>query len=1454
VTDGDFAPFSDITSISLEADAETAAFVYIDSNGDVRLSQPLDAEVLSTFTFKLSASDSGTPALVGEAKFVVNIIDVNEFTPTLNANIFDTVIDDSTEFPLLLFTVSAIDEDRDTPPLLFETSTSLPVQIVTLSASTAEVMLLRRVPEIERHGSFVHIPIAVVDTASPSRFSNGTAIVVFPEKPQFILSSTAGFIVNESIVDHDTDQSQIGFFVNSLHGLASISYVGTNVSSSIEVSGTASELVLRCETSDTVLYVNTIAGETESPVSVAVALSSIAPDSTGAIAPVSVSVTLDESPISALRKEIYLNILSGAEVVSFDVPASWFSSVENRTVRVSAVTGHINATLSITLHKTGLEDLSMLSETVAMIVPSGTYYAGDSLVLPIIARTARGVSKFKMTLETTETIAMLSWEEGSPDWHVISQEHVTCDNLDASGAACTERLILLGITKDTQSKLSEETHPLLNLVVEIRSRSSTALKESISCVVSMLEDSYGDTIGYTPFQVHSADYRGSLVQRQALIRVTQTDYISVFAASSRTEFIDTEAVLGQTSVGSLEVWAFSRRLSSLIKLTGDISCEAPLGSGFAVNSQCTELSVIAGSAPNGSDIALHVQHKPTGLVSSVRGKIWKLKLPINLKATHETLSPIAGWSDSSCSGTRFQTTNLAASCLITDGTSSFTADVTDVFWTQIESSNASVADISPTGLREIVGVSSPGETEFSIKDVLGSTISTSAKIGTLAEPVHIVGALSTAVVAPSPTLFVSSSSMEKEGQHPLVISRTSQFVKPDETAQVISYAILSDSRLMSLSQVHTESVVDDNTVIESLGNTFAPLANGATTITLTFFDTQCGKKNRLAKGSAALTSLLNKRKPEFVPATNLLEIVENVQSNFRIGQVQAVDRDSGREDPIIYGLTKARGLSAQTGNYVDESFVDMFSIDGVSGTLQAFPGPHLDYEIYHSFAIGIVVSNYVADIEAAVASGTVSDTASYVEIVVNVTDANDNFPVFTRDMFRVRAVPDGGENFVVGAVFASDEDSSDNGRISYSLASISEPEKFGDSSTSTLQVHESTGILTVKRGNADNGTISPGMFSAVAQDNGSPSLYSVTNVSLEVYDANRLIYVDMCLDATEFSAYKDQFAVIVGSQLSVSLFAEYVIEVPCRNVSGGKEIITADSGSSNRAQREVSVPKMGSRILAVQLKDKYAGIGRLALMNRLQDSNISQEYGEFDATAMVELVLPFSFKNAFGVDAFVGRYSDLMRSRVQSNASDSVGGNGTGNGNEDALGANETNASASISLGVMIAIAVVVCVLIAGLVVIAYRKQSHEKQVEPVINLDGFKFSFSGGEVDPETGNAFFAQPNPTHYHPDRVAETRFEASTLSAQAKQQGFISAAKDPLSPLNDKRELAADFDNPLYAQGTKTPGPFVGFYADGKSPLEQSNTPLPTNPSGLWVSSATTRESALVDDFESYLSSM
>jgi hypothetical protein len=269
----------------------------------------------------------------------------------------------------------------------------------------------------------------------------------------------------------------------------------------------------------------------------------------------------------------------------------------------------------------------------------------------------------------------------------------------------------------------------------------------------------------------------------------------------------------------------------------------------------------------------------------------------------------------------------------------------------------------------------------------------------------------------------------------------------------------------------------------------------------------------------------------------------------------------------------------------------------------------------------------------------------------------------------------------------------------------------------------------------------------------------------------------------------------------------------------------------------------------------YAGIPHLRLTERLQDIHMNDAYGGLSGVQLSQALASFNFLNAFGADATVGPYTDVV-------SKDFLRGPGAMSGNATQpdgpmSGASTSDSSASVSVWLIVVIALVAFVFMAGLLVIISRNLAERVPKQDPFP-EGIHFSFSGGEVDPETGNAFFTQTSqPTHYHPSGggVAETSFFVSTagrsqgLQAPPRGRSFLATA-DPLSPLHNDRELGADFENPVYRMAGRSGSPdaIVG------PPRSSSHEGLAlAEPLFARVAAGGSGETGLATQFEAYLAS-
>jgi hypothetical protein len=127
-------------------------------------------------------------------------------------------------------------------------------------------------------------------------------------------------------------------------------------------------------------------------------------------------------------------------------------------------------------------------------------------------------------------------------------------------------------------------------------------------------------------------------------------------------------------------------------------------------------------------------------------------------------------------------------------------------------------------------------------------------------------------------------------------------------------------------------------------------------------------------------------------------------------QVQAVDNDAGENGRVLYSFIEA------TSN---------FSINEQTGEITALT--IFDYELQQSYVLTILARD----------NSTTSPLSSTARFVADITDMNDNAPIFESfpaDRTVSEAATVGTE---IASVRASDQDSGDNAAVSVLLMTIS---------------------------------------------------------------------------------------------------------------------------------------------------------------------------------------------------------------------------------------------------------------------------------------------------------------------------------------------------------------------------------------------------------------------------------
>ena len=170
------------------------------------------------------------------------------------------------------------------------------------------------------------------------------------------------------------------------------------------------------------------------------------------------------------------------------------------------------------------------------------------------------------------------------------------------------------------------------------------------------------------------------------------------------------------------------------------------------------------------------------------------------------------------------------------------------------------------------------------------------------------------------------------------------------------------------------------------------------------------------KGSPPLRSNLtlnievqdvNDNAPVFDKDEYRVNVLESLPANSQFLQVNAADQDTGNNARLTYRIK-------------EEDLADVFGIFPNSGTL--YLKKTIDRELKDRYTLTVIATD----------NGIPTGSAS-VTVNVFVMDANDNDPLFTRDVYQFTIEENLDKGALVGVVSATDKDLDANAALRYSL-------------------------------------------------------------------------------------------------------------------------------------------------------------------------------------------------------------------------------------------------------------------------------------------------------------------------------------------------------------------------------------------------------------------------------------
>ncbi|KAM3616889.1 uncharacterized protein V6R79_025517 [Siganus canaliculatus] len=229
-------------------------------------------------------------------------------------------------------------------------------------------------------------------------------------------------------------------------------------------------------------------------------------------------------------------------------------------------------------------------------------------------------------------------------------------------------------------------------------------------------------------------------------------------------------------------------------------------------------------------------------------------------------------------------------------------------------------------------------------------------------------------------------------------------------------------------------------------------------------------------GSPSLSSLvnvtitvldINDNPPVFERRDQLATVPENVAVGTEVLRVHAASKDIGTNAEITYSI--------RSGNEHGK-----FNIHAVTGAILVTQS--LDYE---------TCKDYFLTVEAR--DGGVPPLTAITTVNINLTDVNDNAPMFSYELYTALVSEDATIGDSVVQVVAEDADSQLNGAILYSIISGDRDNQFF--------VDPLSGFIKVNK-QLDRETVSSYSLSIRALDSGIPPMSSVVMVNIDISDIN----------------------------------------------------------------------------------------------------------------------------------------------------------------------------------------------------------------------------------------------------------------------------------------------------------------------------------------------------------------
>ncbi|XP_019944637.2 cadherin EGF LAG seven-pass G-type receptor 3 isoform X2 [Paralichthys olivaceus] len=212
----------------------------------------------------------------------------------------------------------------------------------------------------------------------------------------------------------------------------------------------------------------------------------------------------------------------------------------------------------------------------------------------------------------------------------------------------------------------------------------------------------------------------------------------------------------------------------------------------------------------------------------------------------------------------------------------------------------------------------------------------------------------------------------------------------------------------------------------------------------------------------------NDNVPQFSEKRYVVAVKEDVRPHSEILRVSASDRDKDSNAAVHYNIISGNSRG-------------QFSIDSVTGEIQVVAP--LDYESEREYTLRVRAQD----------NGRPPLSNNTGIVSVQVTDVNDNPPIFVSTPFQASVLESAPVGSSILHIQAIDTDSGDNARLEYRLT--------GTSSDTPFIINSATGWVTVSS-ILDRESVEHYFFGVEARDYGMPPLSATASVTITVMDVN----------------------------------------------------------------------------------------------------------------------------------------------------------------------------------------------------------------------------------------------------------------------------------------------------------------------------------------------------------------